>query len=126
MVVGETGRFIYHFTARADADAARESTVYRHESLERDGYIHCSPSDLVCHVATVNARGRGDLVLLEIDSERVTPRIVWENLEGGTRMFPHIYGALGVDAITRVLPFEPIADGSFVLPEALGRSRADG
>jgi muramoyltetrapeptide carboxypeptidase len=119
MVVGDAGRLIYHFTSVADAADGRSSGRYRHASLERDGYIHCSPADLVCHIATVNERGRGDLVLLEIDSERVGERIVWENLEGGVRMFPHIYGELDFGAVTRVMPFAPVADGSFVLPDAL-------
>jgi muramoyltetrapeptide carboxypeptidase len=123
MVVGEEGRWIYHFAVGADVESARESGVYRHASLARDGFIHCSPHDLVCHVATVNMRGRDDLVLLEIDSERVERRIVWENLEGGTRMFPHIYGELSFGAIERVVPFPASTDGSFTLPASIDEAR---
>jgi muramoyltetrapeptide carboxypeptidase len=121
MIVGDAGRMIYHFAPAADVNAARERGIYRHASLERDGFIHCSPSDLVCHVATVNARGLGDLVLVEIDSERVAARIVWENLEGGSRVFPHIYGELPMRAVTRVLGFPAEDDGSFRLPGELSR-----
>jgi uncharacterized protein (DUF952 family) len=31
--------------------------------------------------------------------------------------FPHVYGALNLDAVERVIDFEPNLDGKFVLPE---------
>jgi uncharacterized protein (DUF952 family) len=42
------------------------------------------------------------LVLLEIDLDRVGVEVRWENLEGGTEPFPHLYGPLPVAAVRSV------------------------
>ena len=31
----------------------------------------------------------------------------YENLEGGTQLYPHIYGPLNLDAVVRATPFRP-------------------
>jgi uncharacterized protein (DUF952 family) len=64
-------------------------------------------------------KGRRDLVLLCVDSKKVHAEVRHENLEGGTDLFPHIYGALAVSAVVAVHPFPPLADGSFELPAQL-------
>jgi uncharacterized protein (DUF952 family) len=81
-----------------------------------DGFIHCSTRDQVIQVANARFRGDSGLVLLHVDTDKVRHKIVYENLEGGQQLFPHIYGELNVDAVVRVAPFEPGADGSFSLP----------
>ncbi len=63
--------------------------------------------------------GQTDLVLLCIDSRKVGADIRDENLEGGDNLFPHIYGPLNIDAVIKVLDFQPQANGTFVLPKAL-------
>ncbi len=57
--------------------------------------------------------GQSGLVLLYIDTEKVKAEIVYENLYGGQELFPHIYGELNVDAVTRVDDFEPEPNGQF-------------
>ena len=37
----------------------------------------------------------------------------YENLEGGEQQFPHVYGPIPVAAVVQVLPFRPVADGTF-------------
>jgi uncharacterized protein (DUF952 family) len=81
-----------------------------------DGFIHCSTRDQVIKVANARFRGREGLVLLLIDTDRVGPEIVYENLEGGSELFPHIYGELNTDAVAEVASFEPGSDGFFELP----------
>jgi len=80
----------------------------------------------VLRVADRLFRGQVGLVLLEIDAGRVRAEIRYENCEGGQEDFPHIYGALNLDSVVRVLEFEPREDGSFDMPsrtegESFGR-----
>jgi uncharacterized protein (DUF952 family) len=56
-------------------------------------------------------------VLLEIDTNLVKPEIRYENLEGGLKLFPHIYGQLERKAVLRVRNFAPGLDGFFTMPE---------
>lgn len=81
---------ITHFTPRAEWQRALEDGAYAADSLETQGFIHCSTQEQVVHVANFIAKDREDLVLLWIDEDKVTSNIVYENLEGGERLFPHI------------------------------------
>jgi uncharacterized protein (DUF952 family) len=104
---------ILHITTRAAWESALSAGAYTTPTLESEGFIHCSEPRQVARVANARFRGRQGLVLLEIDPARVGPVIKHENTEGGAELFPHIYGPLNLDAVTRLLPFEPDADGNF-------------
>jgi len=107
---------IFHITTRGAWDAAKAAGTYWPEAFAAEGFIHCSTPAQVVRVADARFRGRRELVLLAINTERVAPEIVYENLEGGPELFPHIYGGLNADAVVEVLEFEPGADGHFTLP----------
>ena len=108
---------IFHITTRNTWERAAEQGTYRPEAFAADGFIHCSTREQVIQVANARFRGQIGLVLLVIDTDKVTPEIVYENLEGGQQLFPHIYGGLNIDAVADVLEFEPRADGQFTLPD---------
>jgi len=110
---------ILHITERKDWTRAQEQGVYTAEALSSEGFIHCSEPQQVIEVANFLFRGRSGLVLLCIDSSRVTAEIRYENLEGGKQLYPHIYGPLNIDAVMNVLSFEPGEHGCFVLPPEL-------
>jgi uncharacterized protein (DUF952 family) len=57
-------------------------------------------------------------VLLVIDTGKVGPKIIYENLEGGQQLFPHIYGELNTEAVVEVVEFKPGLDGYFELPQS--------
>ncbi|MCA1613846.1 MAG: DUF952 domain-containing protein [Acidobacteria bacterium] len=111
---------IFHITTREAWERARPAGTYRPEAFAAEGFIHCSTPAQVVRVAAARFRGRRGLVLLAIDAGRVAPDIVYENLEGGPELFPHIYGGLNADAVAEVLGFEPGADGYFTLPPYKG------
>lgn len=113
---------IFHI-ARGEAWARREEQsavgFYRPEKFPIEGFIHCSRRDQVIKVANIRFRGQTGMVLLCIDTDKVTAQIRHENLEGAHELFPHIYGELNTDAVVQVAEFEPGADGYFALPAAL-------
>jgi len=106
---------IFHI-ARSEAWASRAGRSYRPEMCPVDGFVHCSTEDQFVNVADTRFRGQKGLVLLCIDTDKVTAEIRYENLEGGQELFPHIYGEINTDAVVQVAEFEPGADGYFTMP----------
>jgi len=104
---------IYHITTQSAWGAAKGTGAYRAPSLATQGFIHCSTADQVTRVADNLFAGQHGLVLLHIDPEKLAAKVVYENLEGGTELFPHVYGPINLEAVVRVTPFEPGPDGRF-------------
>ena len=113
---------IFHI-ARSEAWGNRErragAEAYSPEMFPVDGFVHCSTEDQVVKVADIRFRAQKGLVLLCIDTDKVTAEIRYENLEGGQELFPHIYGEINADAVVEVAEFQPGVDGYFTLPAAL-------
>ncbi|MDB5100223.1 MAG: glutathione S-transferase protein [Cyanobacteria bacterium RYN_339] len=116
---------LLHMTARAAWEAAQAEGVYRAPSLATEGFIHCSTREQILAVANRFYRGQPAQVLLEIDPRRLDVPIRWEGADPEWGEFPHLYGPLRVDAVTRVLPFPQDAAGDFVLPVELGVKQPD-
>ena len=104
---------IYHIATKEDYNVGQSAGFYTHESLKREGFIHCSTLEQVIDVANAKFHGRSGLVLLKLDASRIRAEVRYENLEAGEKLFPHIYGVLDLDAIIESLPFEPSAQGEF-------------
>ncbi len=118
---------IYHITSKAEWADARERGEYIAPSLQTEGFIHCSTEQQVLHVANAFYAGRTDLVLLKLDEAAVKAEVKWEPPAGlpapgisTSDKFPHIYGAINLDAIASVLDFMPDSvSGKFSLPRPL-------
>lgn len=113
---------IYHIIGRDDWAAAQAAGEYRAPSLVDEGFIHFSQITQILGVADRFYAGRDDLAILVVDPEKVVAEIRREPPSGAPPagdhdgLFPHVYGALNLDAIVRVVPFPRNADGSFSLP----------
>jgi uncharacterized protein (TIGR00730 family) len=107
---------IYHLTSDATWRAALERSEYRADSFEREGFLHASTPAQIVEVANRLFSGRTDLVLLHLELERVAPRVVRENLEGGSELYPHLYGPLNLDAVLAATPYRARPDGRFDAP----------
>ena len=86
-------RVIFHITTELAWEIARRAGVYTGDSLESEGFIHCSTADQWEQVRKEWFPGRHDLVLLEIDPQLLHAEVRWE---GG---FPHLYGPLEAAAV---------------------------
>ena len=110
---------IYHITTHAAWQAAQSHGSYRAESLATEGFIHCSTRRQVLHVANSIYRGADELLLLQIDESSLQAPLVWEapahpdpakaDEFSDRGKFPHIYGALNLDA---VVGMETLREGS--------------
>jgi len=113
-----TGRVILHITSRVQWEEARTAGAYRGDTLDTEGFIHCSTLAQFVDVANANFGGRTGLVVLCVDSDKVAPEIRYEE-SGPGGPFPHIYGALTVDAVVKTTPFEPNSEGRFEMPAGI-------
>jgi len=113
---------ILHITTYKAWVRATEADRYVTESLEREGFIHCSTANQVVGVANSMFHGERGLVLLCIDADQVEAEIRYEDCYETGNKFPHIYGALNTGAIVQVLPLIPDTDGKFSLPAALAQA----
>jgi uncharacterized protein (DUF952 family) len=111
---------ILHITKREQWDEAKQSGIYRGDTLETEGFIHCSTLQQVIKVANALFYNQKGLLILCIDSEQVQAEIKYEGADND--LFPHIYGALNIDAVTQVLEFEPGEDGKFEMLEAIAHN----
>ena len=102
---------ILHLTERPLWEAARETGTYemstRGRTLEEVGFIHGSARHQLPRVAEMlygaGTPAAGELVVLVIDSERLTVPVRHEPpVPGADETFPHIYGPLPVDAVVAV------------------------
>ncbi|MCU0533796.1 MAG: DUF952 domain-containing protein [Hydrococcus sp. Prado102] len=112
---------ILHITPQEQWQVAQHQGIYRADSLDTEGFIHCSTPKQVIKVANHFFPHQKGLVLLSIDSDKVTPEIRYETVEVNEQ-FPHIYGELNLDAVFEVIEFEPGEDGFFNLPANLQKS----
>jgi uncharacterized protein (DUF952 family) len=112
-------QFILHIALRSHWEQARDQGTYRGDTLESEGFLHCSNVNQVLPVANTFFRARHDLVLLLIQTSRVVSPIKYEGAT--SELYPHIYGPLNCDAVIAVYDFLPDEQGEFHLPEELIR-----
>ncbi|MGB3654697.1 MAG: DUF952 domain-containing protein [Rivularia sp. (in: cyanobacteria)] len=109
---------IFHITPRQDWEKAQVTGIYRADSLETEGFIHCSTAAQVVKVANLFFKNQTDLLLLFIDSDKVKSEIRYD-LVAENETFPHIYGALNNNAVFKAIAFDKSENGSFELPKEL-------
>jgi len=97
-------KLIFHIACRR---ALKDGlSVYEPESIATKGFIHCAEAAQIPDIARRKFAGRRDVVLMRIDTSRVAADIRYENLTGGSELFPHIYGSLNMDAVVSVDPLQ--------------------
>jgi len=103
---------IYHIVSRADWQAALDAEEYRGDSLETEGFIHCSTKDQLLSVVNHWYAGRDDLLLLKIDPGKLSVQVRYED-GGDGQLFPHVYGPVEKQAVVAVGDFPLGPDGRF-------------
>ena len=112
------GMTIYHIASRADWSDALQQGEYRvstrGRTLDQEGFIHASTARQVDGVANAFYADAEDLVVLLIDSERLTAPLKYDPVPGADEPFPHIYGPLNVDAVTGTAELRRDGQGRYV------------
>jgi uncharacterized protein (DUF952 family) len=111
---------IVHITSRSDWITAKKEGVFSTDTLIGEGFIHCSKMKQLLRVANYYYAGQHGLVLLVINSTNLKSEIRWEpGTDKADELFPHIYGKINLDAVLKVVDFEPGEDGKFHLSPEL-------
>ncbi len=111
---------IYHIVPHEAWTAAQAAGIYRGDTLEAEGFIHFSMREQVLYVANARFKAHTGLLLLAVDESKLDAELKYEppyeNAPDALGLFPHLYGALNLDAVMSVYPFEPNEDGTFTFP----------
>lgn len=109
---------IYHIATLEDWKEAIVNGLYFCESLEIEGFIHCSTEQQVVSTANRYYSGRTDLILLLISEDELSAALKYESPSyPSTEKYPHIYGPLELPAIKQACPFQPDTNGVFSFPQ---------
>lgn len=91
---------IYHIVL-PEIWEAFDTGLYRVQTLETEGFIHCSYAHQLDAVIERYYSGTNSIVVMEIETERLMSRVLSEP-STGNELYPHIYGPINRDSIVRV------------------------
>ena len=89
---------IYHIVLPKVWEEFKDKEFYEAESLKTEGFIHCSFAEQLDAVLERYYRDAGDVLVLTIEPEKLTSRLVNEP-STNNEIYPHIYGKINRDAI---------------------------
>ena len=90
--------FIYHIVLPGKWEAVKNNSTYAAESLETEGFIHCSYDHQLDGVIERYYSAAPELVILKLDVNKLTSKLVSEPSTGG-EIYPHIYGPINLEAV---------------------------
>ena len=94
---------IYHLTSREEWAAAQTAGEYEAPSLADEGFIHCSGDDeQTLRVVERLYAGVSGLLVLDIDTEKLTSEVKREISARSGEMYPHVYGKINLGSIVTV------------------------
>lgn len=92
---------IYHICTEESWKDQLDSSEYIHESLQTEGFIHCSEDHQVEGVLKRYFHGYNNLIKLTIDTSKIDNNVQYDKAPNGEK-FPHIYGTLNKDAVLEI------------------------
>ena len=114
---------LYHLAENAVWQAQLTEPVYTPTDFAREGFVHCSTAEQVPGTARRFYAGREDMIRLTLDAQQL--EVVYENLEGGSTLFPHVYAPLPKTVIVQAERLHIDADGQITVLESLSVPGAD-
>lgn len=111
-----TDTIIYKICTAQEWSEAAQNGKFTGSAVDiADGYIHFSTARQVAETARRYFAGQTDLVLVTVDTSKLTGELCWEESRGGD-LFPHLYEALPVAAAVNVEPLL-VANGVHAFPQ---------
>lgn len=95
---------IYHVTTQTAWEQALADGFYQAPSLLTEGFIHLSKQEQVAGVLERYYQGQQNLILLHVDEDKLTAEFKYELAPSVNELFPHLFGALNIDAVVKTEP----------------------
>ncbi|MDO9412001.1 MAG: DUF952 domain-containing protein [Pseudolabrys sp.] len=109
-------RFIYKICPAPLWREAESAGVFKGAPVDiLDGYIHFSTAAQAVETAAKHFTGQDNLLLIQIDSQKLGESLKWEPSRGGA-LFPHLYSVLDLKAVAKIDPLPLGPDGKHLFP----------
>ncbi len=95
--------FVYHITTQKLWEEAQKIGHFDSDTLVSEGFIHCSTEAQVAGVLERYYQGQTGLLKLKIEKSKVERPLIFELAGSINEVFPHIHGALNLDAVVEVI-----------------------
>lgn len=92
---------VYHIVLPERWGSIDPRADYEAESLQTEGFIHCSFADQLDAVFPRYYAGEDSVLILEIDTDKLSSPLV-EEPSTNNEIYPHIYGPIDRKAIVGV------------------------
>ena len=113
----QTPEFIYKVASREIYDASLAAGSFVGQPIDlKDGYIHFSSAAQLAETIRLYFAGLSDQALFQVPVAPLGDALKWEASRGGD-LFPHLFAALPMSAVSNMTPLDVPADGVVVLPE---------
>ncbi len=107
---------IFHIATESEWNKNRDSEFYVPEKFKAEGFIHCSTNEQIENTANRIFHAHQKIMLLCIDADKENEFTKFENLEGGTELYPHLYRKLPKTSIKKSLLLLKNEKGGFTIP----------
>tara|TARA_R110002096_G_scaffold22306_3_gene71907 strand:+ start:72 stop:434 length:363 start_codon:yes stop_codon:yes gene_type:complete len=110
---------IYRLVEPSRWAEAMHAGVFKGEADDvRDGFIHFSTAEQLEGTLDKHYGAYDRLALVEVVAGDVGAELKWEKSRGGD-LFPHLYGALAMTAVTSLRLIRRNDDNSWTLPDEI-------
>lgn len=110
-------RFIFKLLTLEQWHAFKADTHFTGAPIDiEDGYIHLSSVDQVAETAAKYFSDLPAVMLIEVDTDKLSVPVVWEPSRGGA-LFPHLYAPLPMSAVGRTTELEKDDAGKLIFPD---------
>ncbi len=92
---------IYHIVLPETWEKFKDLDFYEAESLQTEGFIHCSFAEQIEGVLERYYQGAERVLILTVEPEKLTSKLVNEP-SINNEIYPHIYGKINRQAITEI------------------------
>ncbi len=96
---------ILHVMKKSTWEERKNKDLWGKRNIEAEGFIHRSQPEYFWRVAPNFEDSAEELVILCIDENKLSSKVLYEDGDGCKRSYPHVYGTINSSAVTAGLPF---------------------